>query len=228
MIAGETNPTTSQTIEGDYKVKVEQGVCSAEASIQLLKAPLPIGALPNRVVICDDPENVDPTTSRYDLDPGTFVSYNWFVKQTEDSPEVNLNISTQVYTADRKAFYYRVELTNTFGCQASDYTEVINDCVPKLYAPNAFRPASQVADNKAFAVKSFFITDDKFKVFIYNRWGELVYQSDDRYFQWNGGRENALNTPLPSGAYAYVIQYVSSFRPDEGVQEKRGGVMLLR
>lgn len=227
ILTGEVAATTSQTSEGFYKVLVSQGTCSAEASIQLLKGPLPVGSLPNQVIICDDPENADPATDHYDLDPGAFAGYDWWIKQTADAPEVNLGYTDQVYTAERKAFYYRVELTNTFGCKASDYTEVLNDCVPKLYAPNAFRPASSVPLNKVFSVQSFFITDE-FKVFIYNRWGELVYQSDDRYFQWNGGREGDASVPLPSGAYAYVIQYTSTFRPDEGVQEKRGGVMLLR
>lgn len=227
ILTGEVASTTSQTTEGFYKVLVAQGTCSAEASINLLKGPLPVGALPTQVIICDDPENADPTTDHYDLDPGTFAGYDWWIKQTADAPEVNLGFTDQVYRAERKAFYYRVEMTNTFGCKASDYTEVLNDCVPKIYAPNAFRPASTVPLNKVFAVQSFFITDD-FKVFIYNRWGELIYQSDDRYFQWNGGREGDAGVPLPSGAYAYLIQYTSTFRPDEGVQEKRGGVMLLR
>jgi PKD repeat protein len=227
IITGETASTTAQTAEGIYKITVSQGTCNAEAQIQLLKAPLPIGSLPDRVIICDDPENADPATDHYDLDPGVFTAYDWWIKQTADAPEVNLGYTDQVYTAERKAFHYRVELTNTFGCKSSDYTEVLNDCVPKLYAPNAFRPASGVPLNKVFAVQSYFITDE-FKVFIFNRWGELVYQSDDRYFQWNGGREGDATIPLPSGAYAYVIQYVSTFRPDEGVQEKRGGVMLLR
>jgi gliding motility-associated-like protein len=84
-----------------------------------------------------------------------------------------------------------------------------------------------VGANQNFFAKTFFITDD-FKVFIYNRWGELVYQSGDRFFEWNGGYNNDSGNPLPSGAYAYIIQYVSSFRPDEGTQEKRGGVMLVR
>jgi len=70
--------------------------------------------------------------------------------------------------------------------------------------------------------------DENFKVFVFNRWGELIFESSDRFFEWNGGYNNDAGNPLPSGAYAYVIQYVSTFRPDQGVQEKRGGVMLVR
>jgi large repetitive protein len=227
VITAATRDTTAQTVAGTYRVRISKGVCFSEASIQLIKAPLPVGALPNLVVICDDPENADPTTDHYDLDPGLFEGYDWFVKRTEQSPETRLNFTDQVYTADKKGFY-RVQLTNTFGCKADDFTEVLNDCVPKFYIPNAFRPSSNVAENKNFFAKTFFIADENFKVFLFNRWGELIFESTDRFFQWNGGYNNDPSVPVPSGAYAYVIEYVSTFRPDQGVQQKRGGVMLLR
>ena len=101
-------------------------------------------------LFASDPENADPTTDHYDLNPSTFeLNYAWFVKKRRTA---RIWASThKVYTADRKAFYYRVELTNTFGCTASDYTEVLNDYVPKKLCANAFRPASRVIDNKAFS-----------------------------------------------------------------------------
>ena len=219
--------STAQTTAGTYRVDITDGPCSASASITLILSPLPVGALPNRVVICDDPENADPATDHYDLDPGAFSAYDWFMKKTDSSPETSLSSTGQSYTATKKGIY-RVELTNTFGCKADDITEVLNDCVPKIVAPNAFRPASGVTKNTKFFATTLFVKDDKFNVFVYNRWGELVYESDERTFEWNGGYNNDGGRPLPSGAYAYIIKYVSTFRPDLGVQEKRGGVMLLR
>lgn len=103
----------------------------------------------------------------------------------------------------------------------------MNDCQPVVEAPNAFRPTSSIDDNKSFFVITNFITDD-FSIFIFNRWGELVFTSTDRKFKWNGGMNNSLNQPAPGGSYSYVIRFVSSFRPERGVQEKRGGVALLR
>ena len=63
---------------------------------------------------------------------------------------------------------------------------------------------------------------------IYNRWGELVFESKDKNFKWNGGYNNNAGQPLPGGTYAYVFKYESSFRPDKGLQEQRGGVVLIR
>ncbi|HRX00153.1 MAG TPA: gliding motility-associated C-terminal domain-containing protein, partial [Cyclobacteriaceae bacterium] len=218
-IPNETNATLNRTEEGTYRVDISKSVCSATAQIQVIKAPVPVGSLPNRVVICDDPDNNDPTTSQVDLDPGAFSAYSWFKN------ELILGNSNRVFTADSEGLY-AVDITNSFGCVARDETEVLSQCIPKLVAPNAFRPTSSTAANREFSVFSFFITDE-FQIFIYNRWGELVFQSNDRYFKWNGTYNNSGQT-LPGGSYAYVIKYVSSFRPELGVQEKHGGVALIR
>lgn len=220
LLTGETASTTIQTAEGDYKVEISKAVCLTEANIRINRAPLPVGLLPNQVVICNDPENTDPATSQIDLDPGPFTRYDWFKN------ELSLGYTQQVYTADSEGLY-RVQLTNSFGCIAPDEVEVLNDCLPVIEAPNAFRPTSGVDLNKNFFAITSFITDE-FSIFIFNRWGELVFTSTDKDFKWNGGINNSLSQPAPGGSYSYVIRYVSSFRPEKGIQEKRGGVALLR
>jgi gliding motility-associated-like protein len=107
----------------------------------------------------------------------------------------------------------------------------LNECIPKIVGPNAFRPNSNVQfgsnSNREFFVYSFFVTDN-FEVAIFNRWGELVFESKDRNFKWNGGYNNNGGQPLPGGTYSYIIRYQSSFRPQDGTKEQRGGVVLLR
>ncbi len=220
LISGETGSTTQQTAEGTYKVEISKSVCSTEANLRINRSPLPMGLLPPEVVICNDPENTDPGTSQVDLDPGQFMQYDWFKN------ELSLGYTQRVYTADSEGLY-RVQLTNSFGCEAPDQIEVLNDCQPIVVAPNAFRPTSSIDLNKSFFVVSSFITDE-FSIFIFNRWGELVFMSNDKDFTWNGGVNNQLSQPAPGGSYSYVIRYVSSFRPEKGVLEKRGGVALLR
>lgn len=219
-ISGATTATINQTAAGTYRVEVTKGSCVAPAQIQVIKAPVPVGELPNRVIICNDPDNNDPATATVDLNPGAFDSYDWFKNQ------LDINYHLQVLTADSEGLY-EVDITNSFGCTSRDQTEVVNDCVPKIVAPTAFRPTSSVPTNKDFFVYTFFITDN-FQILIYNRWGELVFESSDKNFKWNGGYNNNPGQPLPGGTYAYVVKYVSSFRPDRGIQEQRGGVALIR
>ena len=220
-IPGQTAPTTSQTDVATYKVEVSKSVCVASSQIGVRRSPLPIGLLPNSTVICNDKENTDPLTSQVDLDPGRFTRYDWFKN------ELTINHTLRVLTVDSEGLY-RVDLTNSFGCVAPDEVNVLNDCLPKIDAPNAFRPGSTIDLNKNFLTFTRFITDGDFQIFIYSRWGDLVFTSPDRAFRWNGGLNNTLSQPLPGGSYSYVIRYVSSFHPERGIQEHRGGVALLR
>ena len=95
-----------------------------------------------------------------------------------------------------------------------------------ITAPNAFSPNGN-SQNDEFFVFSTFVSDD-FEILLYNRWGELVFQSDDKDFKWNGGYNNQASDILPGGTYVYVIKFVSEYQPERGIQEKRGGVVLLR
>lgn len=216
-IANAASATLQQTSAGTYEVDISVSGCTASATILITKAPIPIGQLPVQETICSDIDNQNPATKQVTLDPGFFVSYDWY-KNT-----VLLNYTSRTYTADSPGTY-SVDLTNVFGCLNTNTTTVINDCEPVVTAPNAFRPGSTHEVNTYFQVFSFFITDN-FEVLIFNRWGEMVYESKNRKFQWHGDLNGNL---LPGGTYTYLVRYVSSFHPDQGIQELRGGVVLLR
>ena len=55
----------------------------------------------------------------------------------------------------------------------------------------------------------------------------MVYESTDRTFKWNGGYKGTGQL-LPPGTYAYVVRYKSEYHPEDGIQEARGGVVLVR
>jgi gliding motility-associated-like protein len=130
---------------------------------------------------------------------------------------------------------FSVDLVNIFGCASSDQTELIEECDPIINAPTAFRPGSTVMSeggnenvNASFRVFPNFVSSEGFQIFVFNRWGEMVFQSNDLDFRWNGGYKNNDGQPLPPGTYTYTVRYVSEYRPERGQQEKRGGVLLIR
>jgi large repetitive protein len=224
-IAGETTSTlNNQTAVGTYRVRVSKATCFADASVPITRAPLPQGQLIDAVVICADKDNQDPATNNVDLNPGSFTTYNWF---KNDLP---VGFTKQIFNAASEGTY-KVDLTNAFGCSNSDQTKVLDECLPKIVGPNAFRPASTVQfgdkSNREFFVYSFFVSDN-FEIAIFNRWGEMVFESKDKNFRWNGGYNNNGGQPLPGGTYSYIIRYQSSYRPQDGTKEQRGGVVLLR
>jgi gliding motility-associated-like protein len=222
-IAGATSATINQSTEGKYQVTVSSAAsatCKSAPSITIVRNPIPNGNLPSAAIICADPDNKDPATGKVELNPGSFLLYQWYRNNELLSAETKQKLTAT------SAGSYKVELTNSFNCTAADVTEVRNECIPKLVAPTAFIPGSKNAVNQNFFVYSFFITDE-FEVTIFNRWGDLMYESKDKNFKWNGPYNNH-GQPLPPGMYAYSLKYVSSFRPEKGIQEQRGGVVLIR
>jgi gliding motility-associated-like protein len=226
IAGGNAAQLDGQTQEGLYSVTVSDGICPATADLDILLAPSTPGKLTDTRLICPDEANPDENTRVAILDPGPdFVSYEWFeVISGSASP---LGETTQTYTADR-AGIFQVELENAFGCFSSDRTTVSVQCDPVIVGPNAFRPVNGLEENVAFKLFTFFIDDDGFQVYIFNRWGEMVFASTDRQFEWNGGYNNNTGQLLPAGTYSYVVRYKSSYRPQDGTKEKRGGVLLVR
>ncbi len=219
IISGATSSTHTDTRGGLYQVTVTLPGCTRQDDIQVVLAPLTPGNLNDRYIICDDPANTDPTTNQVLLDPGnTFLSYDWY------KDGVQLNVFDPTFTAMEPGTY-SVDLINSFGCASTDQSLIERECSPKINGPNAFRPEGS---NSEFFLYTFFISDEDFQIFIFNRWGEMVFESPDRNFRWNGGLNNVLGKPVPSGTYSYVVKYKSSYRPERGVQETRGGVIVLR
>ncbi len=230
VLSGETSQTLVETRGGLYDVTVTSasGACSVTQNFNVVPSPVTPGSLPSTGIICPHPENPDEDTRVVKLDAGAdFTSYAWLKDGSPLGSE-----TSQVYEAT-EAGTYTVELINVYGCPSSDETLLIEDCTPRITGPNAFRPSSNVQangdfSNRSFRLFTFFISDDDFEVFIFNRWGEMVYHTTERDFRWNGGYNNSAGQPLPTGTYTYVVRYRSSYRQEEGILEKRGGVVLLR
>ena len=64
-----------------------------------------------------------------------------------------------------------------------------------------------------------------FKMYIFNRWGELVFESTDVKYSWNGKVKNSGND-CPEGTYFYVIKYMFEF--DDKSETIEGTVDIIR
>ncbi len=74
-----------------------------------------------------------------------------------------------------------------------------------VYLPNAINPKSNVPQNREFRPVTSFVSD--YKLIIYNRWGGIVFQSNDPLQAWDG-RKNGGDL-LMKGTYVYFLQYRS-------------------
>ena len=67
---------------------------------------------------------------------------------------------------------------------------------------------------------------EEFQIRIFNRWGELIYESQDYLQGWDGTINNEGKYIVPDGVYPYVIEYKGSCKVD--VIEKTGMVTVFR
>src|SRR5690554_4295127 len=89
-----------------------------------------------------------------------------------------------------------------------------------LYIPNSFTPGDNRV-NTSFSVSAIGI--EEFYIKIYNRWGELLFQSDDVDFEWDGTFNGEM---VRDGTYVWKIEYRSIH--DDELQLKVGHVNALR
>lgn len=110
---------------------------------------------------------------------------------------------------------YTLTATTAHGCVAKD--EVAIKVIDKIPVPNAFTPNND-GKNDTWRIP-YLEMFENCSVRVYNRWGEMVFNSKGYLHAWDGTRNNL---PLPSGAYTYIIDYKNGEQPLKGV------VMLIR
>jgi gliding motility-associated-like protein len=150
-----------------------------------------------------------PSTSI--LDPGiqftnTSVnanSYFWDFGDYE-SPNNNTTVMHPAHMYE-KAGMYKVYLVaiNAKGCMdtAMHMVEITSDYA--LYIPNAFTPNDD-GKNDVFQPKGAGINEDNYKMYIFDRWGELIFTSDQFSKGWDG-KAKGSSKPAEQGVYVYKI-----------------------
>ena len=97
------------------------------------------------------------------------------------------------------------------GCTGSDtvLVTVVEDCTDDdeviLYVPNTFTPDNDQF-NQSFLVVFYSGFDPfAFELTIFNRWGELIWESHDVNIGWDGTYNNGMK--VPDGVYTWKLKY---------------------
>jgi len=208
--------------EGLYRADVTDvatGNCTASGELLITRAPVTPSDIEPLYIICPEP----PAEEVALIEPGNFVTYLAF---NDETGQQVFETMPGVFEIAEEGIY-NFELENEFNCWTLDTTRVQIDCIPTIYAPNAFSPNSQLPENQTFRLYPTYVGD--FEIYIYNRWGELIFYSDDLDFMINVGWDGMKNgKSLPLGTYAYIIRYRSITESDLGTLEQPGGVTIVR
>ena len=95
---------------------------------------------------------------------------------------------------------YSVEVIDIYGCVNTD-TMTLTVINPSFWVPNAFTPGEST--NNIFFVRGEGING--FEFWIFNRWGETIFSSNDMGSGWNGSHQMS-DKMMPEGAYVYTIK----------------------
>lgn len=128
-------------------------------------------------------------------------SYEWFIES--GMPAYSQLKHVQTMFPDGVPGEYDVMLitTSEFGCV--DTSEQIIIVLPEviLYAPNSFTPDDD-EHNQDWGIHIEGIDIYNFSLLIYNRWGEVIWESKDPSAKWDGTFNGQI---VPQGTYVWTI-----------------------
>ena len=160
--------------------------------------------IPQAIVNFSIGTNVELTNYRWNLGDGTISE-----------------VATPVHEYEFPGKYeISLQATDTYGCEYQLKKVIEVKQVITVHIPTAFSPNGD-GINDEFYVRSRLIRSMSFRVF--NRWGELVYETDDSDFAWNG--RSIAGQQLLEGVYVYHMRAVDLHG---NIMNKTGTVTLVR
>lgn len=173
--------------------------CWVEDSIRIRVQPLPFVDLGRDTVICKGASLL--------LNGGDgFARYQWS------------HGSVQPRETVKEEGLYRLQVTDGHGCRNADTIRIsLKTCDTRFYVPDAFTPNGDGHNDVFKPLVSGNLEHYSFS--IYNRWGQLVFQSKDPQKGWKG--------PAKGGTEVFVWACTFQFRGDLPKTEK-GTIVLIR
>lgn len=193
---------------GKYSViGIISGCATFPSTAVITVHPTPQPALGDDFLICpDDLGDTLPT-----LWPGDFAQYRW--QNNAHSPVLEV----------KKGGLYWVQVTDVFGCTASDSLVVREICPTQYYIPNVFSPNDD-GDNDYFEVYGRDVIS--LWLSVYDRWGNHLFESNAIDARWDG---TFRGQPVNPGVYTWVAR-VEGYRKDGQVfrSVEAGSVTVVR
>lgn len=205
-------PTTSST----YELIADNGQCQSSGSVTVnVAGNFTLATNNDDEIDIGNSVNVTTTATQTGINPIGQLSYVWTPPTGLSDPSSPDPVASPTETTT-----YTVTATSAAGCmQSASFTIIVN--TPYFNVPNAFTPNG---DGRNDALKVLSADGANFDVItfkVFNRWGELVFNSTDK----NGWDGTVNGEELPQDTYIYqaVIRL-----PDGTQQEFRGEALLIR
>lgn len=197
------NPVTL-TDFGSYDVVVANscGVTVTSNPAALSTLPSPANFLPRDTSICSYGKLLLQSLQAWS-------SYTW-----------NTGATTPGLLIEKPGTYW-LQVTNNSNCSGRDSIIVApKECMKGVYIPNAFTPNNDGKND--FFKAQVFGKATSFKLEVFDRGGQLVFQTTDPKLQWDGSIKGSI---LPTGVFVWICTYQL-----EGMRKEvqKGTVMMMR
>ena len=207
----ETTPAAVINRPGNYTavLKVSTGDCPSASTATkafTISAPPPSKSVSFSTII-NEPITLSTTNKG--------VSYIW-------KPAVYLDqssIANPVFTGSTTNTY-EVDIVTASGCAVADKVTVKVEKESTILVPSAFTPNGDNHNERVFPILFAIKQLTHFKV--WNRWGQLVYQSTDALPGWDGRLAGILQ---PAGTYVWEAVGISVLNR---IIHKKGLIVLVR
>lgn len=130
-------------------------------------------------------------------------SASWEKIASPTAQSVNWQDDLSMLQSMEASINYKLIAVGTSFQSQSNILRIQLDYTPLL--PNAFNPKSDVMENTVFKPISDVYNSDSYRFMVYDRWGGLLWESNNPSVGWTGRDQNGIL--LEKGVYVYLLFY---------------------
>ena len=155
-------------------------------------------------------------------DPG-YVQYKWNPATFLDNP----NKPNPIFNGDKSTDYTLTRTDTISSCSVTDEYEIIVSTEVYANVPNAFTPNNDGLNDVLKVEYSAGIGAD-FNFRIFNRWGKLMFQTNDRNKGWDGRDPSGILQEMDGYSYLLTYNYIDPLTSELKNIKKTGTIILFR
>lgn len=142
----------------------------------------------------------EPEVNAFSQSGSNIVSYNWLAEGADPEFATSQN-PTFVYPSEVQNYPLILVVENGFGCTDTLEKLVRIENEVLIFAPNTFTPDGNGLNDR-WKVEILGIDVQNFRLQIFNRWGEKVFESLDPNAEWDGTYGDKI---VKEGTYIWTI-----------------------